>query len=298
LLPLLFFFSRPHVYTKVISPSWDESFEAAAALFEPEQQVAHLNLSHGASHAAGKRWILKLNGRVSEPEEMVLTRDDELQVQELRVMFVTILQALLITKHIVFVGYQLQEEQFYRAMEAVGRVRKGSSTDPLCSLLVPTCNKALRRLYPDIKFVFLSDSFVPPSPDGFVPVELERALRRLNVFLDCTLAFSSVSNFTHRAFLLSTRFEAVLTESERALRAKVVAFLQYVHQEGSAMNSPSYHRVKAFLSRLGLREDGDWAGVRAAGARDARWRTHSVHPLEDANVTAWQTKWTGHAKRN
>jgi hypothetical protein len=55
-------------------------------------------------------WLLKLNGDIKEPKSVVLTGSDfkrhESESQALR----GVVQALLLTSHLLFVGYSMKEE--------------------------------------------------------------------------------------------------------------------------------------------------------------------------------------------
>eukprot|EP00466_Bigelowiella_natans_P021490 jgi/Bigna1/72819/fgenesh1_pg.21_\ len=60
------------------------------------------------------KWILKLHGDVNHPEDIVLTREQVDRYDDRRKALSGIVQALLITKHMLFVGFSLQDENFHK----------------------------------------------------------------------------------------------------------------------------------------------------------------------------------------
>lgn len=65
------------------------------------------------------RWLLKLHGSVSRPESIVLSRDDYLRWEEHGAAFGAVVQALLLTRHLLFVGYGLGDDNMHRLMHGV-----------------------------------------------------------------------------------------------------------------------------------------------------------------------------------
>src|SRR5262249_8070865 len=66
----------------------------------------------GGAIRRGERWILKMHGTVQRPETIVLTRADYLRFQETRSALAGIVQALLLTRHMLFVGFSLHDDNF------------------------------------------------------------------------------------------------------------------------------------------------------------------------------------------
>ena len=67
------------------------------------------------------RWLLKMHGCVSCIEDIVLTREDYLRYENRRTALSGIVQALLITRHMLFVGFSLSDDNFHRIADAVRR---------------------------------------------------------------------------------------------------------------------------------------------------------------------------------
>eukprot|EP01122_Echinamoeba_exundans_P002064 TRINITY_DN1202_c0_g1_i21.p1 TRINITY_DN1202_c0_g1~~TRINITY_DN1202_c0_g1_i21.p1 ORF type:complete len:610 (-),score=26.85 TRINITY_DN1202_c0_g1_i21:942-2711(-) len=67
------------------------------------------------------RWILKMHGCVTHPEDIVLTREHYMRYQSTRSALSGIVQSLLITRHMLFVGFSLQDDNFHRIADEVRR---------------------------------------------------------------------------------------------------------------------------------------------------------------------------------
>jgi hypothetical protein len=74
-----------------------------------------------------ERWVLKLHGSITHPEDIVLTRENFLTFRERREALAGIVQALLITRHMLFIGFSLEDDNFHHIVRAVLRaVRAGA----------------------------------------------------------------------------------------------------------------------------------------------------------------------------
>jgi hypothetical protein len=69
--------------------------------------------------AEATRWLLKLHGSVDRPGSIVLSRDDYLRWEEHGAAFGAVVQALLLTRHLLFVGYGLGDDNLHRLMHGV-----------------------------------------------------------------------------------------------------------------------------------------------------------------------------------
>src|SRR5205814_2080317 len=67
------------------------------------------------------RWLLKMHGCVTRPDEIVLTREDYLRYDMRRQALAGIVQALLITHQMLFIGFSLTDDNFHRIVDAVRR---------------------------------------------------------------------------------------------------------------------------------------------------------------------------------
>src|SRR3989442_1582129 len=89
-----------HLYARPTWPSYDQLYEAAVET--ADRECAVLPYEPVRSQA---RWLLKLHGSLDHPEDIVLTRNDYLGLAERAGALFGILQAMLMTRHMLFVGY-------------------------------------------------------------------------------------------------------------------------------------------------------------------------------------------------
>lgn len=94
-------------------------------LFEDASQQAGVPTAVLPYHAVTdrSRWVLKLHGSVDRPgDRLVLTREDFLDYGSQRAALMGIVQALLITRHMLFVGFSLADDTFLRIAHDVRKV--------------------------------------------------------------------------------------------------------------------------------------------------------------------------------
>ena len=60
------------------------------------------------------RWCLKLHGSVSWPDSIVLTRADYASYSKEQAASQGVLQGLLLTQHVLFVGFSMRDEVWLR----------------------------------------------------------------------------------------------------------------------------------------------------------------------------------------
>src|SRR5690606_38972835 len=95
-------------------------------------------------------WLLKLHGTVEKPEDIVLTRDDYLQYAARRAALAGIVQALLITRHMLFVGFSMSDDNFHRIAYDVRRaIGSEARADPFGTALLLTDDPLLEELWHD-----------------------------------------------------------------------------------------------------------------------------------------------------
>jgi hypothetical protein len=169
------------------------------------------------------RWVLKMHGCVSHPEDIVLTREDQIGFERRNAALAGIAQTLLITRHMVFVGFSLSDDNFHRIADAVRRVvRTAGGAEgkgkPFGTALVLERSRLVEELWRgDLEWVGMADP--PAGGDGEEDARRESA-RRLEVFLDYLLAQTRET-----AHLLDDRYRAVLTRPETALREALLRFV-------------------------------------------------------------------------
>ena len=125
-----------------------------------------------------------------------------------------ILQAMLMTRHMLFVGYSLSDDSFHRVMHEVSQARGGSarSTESkLGTALILFPNALLTELWDkDLNIVHVSDYPTTAEPG---PADFDAAARQVNILLD-EVAFLSADV---SAFLLDTTYRSMLDKEEERI---------------------------------------------------------------------------------
>ncbi len=216
-----------------VTTNYDPLFEVASRACGHKLAVLPYAPTSGCT-----RWLLKLHGCVEHPEDIVLTREDYMRYSNNRAALAGIVQTLLLTKHMLFVGFSLKDDNFLRIVDDVRRALRREEDQPFGTALLLTCDPMLRELWEgELDLVSLGES---SEPEG-------EASRRLEIFLDFLLAES----ISHTSYLLRPHFEGALGKSERALREALLRWLAELSP--LAREAPAFAQLEQALERLGYR---------------------------------------------
>lgn len=229
---------------EVVTTNYDALFELAS---QYARDTAPRVLPYQPSKPGSDRWILKLHGCVKEPQDIVLTRADYLRYDERRAALKGIVQAMLITRHMLFVGFSLTDDNFHRIIEEVrkavkgdisGRRRKRGQSNPFGTALTPETNPFIQKLWKgDVNWI----DFQQPS-------SREASWRVQEIFLDY-LASISTSLTAH---LFDRAYDGVLTPSEFALRSALENMVASVGHDVKKL--PAWEDVERLIARFGGQE--------------------------------------------
>jgi len=226
-----------------------------------------------ASHC--DRWILKLHGCITHPEDIVLTREHYMRYSTRRSALSGIVQSLLITRHMLFVGFSLTDDNFHRIIDEVRRsVRTGITDDqnsPRGDSQTPTSPLKYAPTFQERRFgtqLVLTETPVTTllwDEDVYVvamtgedspPSEQRNAARKFDIFLDYLLSLATSTT----AFLLNPRYDALLEEGQRELRNAIYEFVKSLNASGKS--APEYLLLKKVFAELGLDEDHENVGTK------------------------------------
>lgn len=217
-----------------ITTNYDAAFERACdATGRPVAVLPY------APASGSRRWLLKMHGCVTRPDDIVLTREDYVRYGERSAALAGIVQAMLITRHMLFVGFSLDDDNFHRIVDAVRRALLHSDRDQFGTTVSLRTNPLIEQLWADdLDWVHLADASMPTIPE---------AARRFELFLDCVAYHASSS-----AHLLNPRFEGLLRPAEVELRDAVEPLRTWLRQHH---RDPALDHVRqvlsAFLTDLG-----------------------------------------------
>ncbi len=224
---------------EVVTTNYDDLFErASGAIGRPCARLP------GDAVTPGERFILKMHGCVTRPSSIVLTREDYMRFQENRGALAGIVQALLLMRHMLFVGFSFTDDNFHRIAHTVRSAVRGEATrrrQPFGTNLVVGGGSLAGELWrQDLNWVNLSTQ----SPD-----RAEQA-RLAEIFLD----YVSARAATVTSHLGDDRWAGALTEGEMALRRR----LEDLAGRASAAErqSPAWREVQQLLHRLGIEVKG------------------------------------------
>lgn len=189
-------------------------------------------------------WVLKLHGTLDQRTDIVLTRDDYMSYAGRRAALAGIVQALLITRRMLFVGFSLSDDNFHRITHDVRQALGSPSAherERFGTTLLLRPEPGLEELWSDeIAFVSMTD-----DPDAAPAV----GGRLLEIFLDYLLFRAS----TGTRHLLAPAYEGVLTPDEIELRKYLNGFVRGATP--AARRAPAWREVEALVERLGGGED-------------------------------------------
>lgn len=227
--------------TEIVTTNYDQLFEQA---YTSTGNKTLAVLPH-APQPGASGWLLKMHGSVDRPRDIVLTRRDYLRYDEQRAALAGIVQAQLITKKMIFVGFSMNDSNFLRIADAVRRaLRTAQPTErppqTFGVALSLSRNPLLEELWRhDLDWVALDDT------EDCTPQFFREAARRLDIFLDYLLTQASSTT----AHLLDHRFDGVLSDPERALRTALEGFLAAIPPQ--ALRAPAWTQVDALIRQLG-----------------------------------------------
>jgi hypothetical protein len=216
---------------EVATTNYDDLFELASeGAGRPAAQLPY------SPDAAKDRWVLKMHGTVNQPQDIVLTRDDYLSYHEQRAALAGIVQGLLITKHMLFVGFSFSDDNFHRIVHDVRN-----------AIRPPGSNKAAQQFG---TAVLIDDEFATTGVSSASEDSSLAAARRLEIFLDRLLADATTTS----KHLLDQTYDELLSVDERKLRGDLINFLEIARPHHSS--APAAWEEVANLARsLGASDD-------------------------------------------
>ncbi|MEZ4335363.1 MAG: SIR2 family protein [Sandaracinaceae bacterium] len=233
-----------------VTTNYDQLFELAARTVLGPDRLAVLGPGRRSDRA---RWLLKMHGCVSRPREIVLTRRDYLRYGEERGALIGIVQALLLTRHVLFVGFSLDDPNFHRIADAVRRAVRpdGAGREAFGTLLSVEPRELTRELWhDDLDWVELGTPGSGTRGGGIAV-----AARRIEIFLDCVAAHAPRADHLFDdvfAGLLDPE-EARVAELAKELRAAA----HRMRRRGGEVPSAALPVVERMLRDLGATPSDD-----------------------------------------
>ena len=225
-----------------VTTNFDQLFESACTAWDGAQ----LSVLPYQSASAGSPWLLKLHGSVHARDSITLTRTDYRNLTERYGALLGLVQALLFTRHMLFVGYSLSDEDFHEVVRQVRFARAGSTEsqgEKFGTVVTLFDNPLLEILWPDMEITPVKAENEKPTP-----ADLEEAGRRFEIFLD-RLCLEAADLDRH---LLDPAYKEMLDGSELELRAALDELQKRI---GSVAASPTKEKIEELLRGFGTRAE-------------------------------------------
>lgn len=227
-----------------ITLNYDRLFETACRDAQKPRTVLPENVP-----AVGNDWLLKLHGSVTQPDSIVLTRDDYLGYNSNRDALSALVKAHLLTHHLLFVGFGLADDHFHEIVHDVRRalpqdVSKNHQMGTVLSLF----HEPLQNLVWEGRLDILPMSGSAPATESgqaTVQTAVATAGRELEIFLDMMAAYAT----DNHSYLLAPAYNRGLTKGEDDLRQQLLLLSRH---ERSADTAEVWGVIDATLRKLGL----------------------------------------------
>lgn len=276
---------------EAVSTNFDQLFEVASRVADRDLAVLPTHPEKSTT-----RWLLKLHGSVDDPAHMVLTRSDYLDMPRYHGALMGLVQGLLLTRHMMYVGYSLSDEDFHELVHEV-RAARGSSGAGQATMLTLDADQAERDLWDDdLDIIMMRKATIK------TPRQRAQAARQLEIFLDL-LGFLAT---TSAAFFLDPAYNT-LSADEAALREELKCLADTTGGTGGRDKDRVEYQVGQFLRTLGatdttgrqnftsriIARDLDANQMRFPRAtREAIGLVNGMKPVKlEVRGTAFEAKW-------
>lgn len=198
------------------------------------------------------RWLLKLHGCVNHPEDIILSREDYARYHQRRAALGGVVQAMLLTKHVLFLGFSLKDENFFRVADAARQVVRDSpdgsgeneANNAVGTALMVEASSGLESLWRGlIKVVEVGK--------GASEQSISLNARRVDILLDSVLSRCEVP----ARYFLHENMEGALSDDDLALKQSLRSLIDAVSDYRDC-SSPARSAVIEFLSSLGWSKNG------------------------------------------
>ncbi len=241
---------------EVMTTNYDQLFEGAWN--SPVR--GEISILPGSPKQSAKgdpdRWLLKMHGCLSDPDKIVLTRESYIRYEANLPALAGIVQAFLLTRHVLFVGFSLTDDNFHRIFDAVRHIRpkrqegfsdRDNPLDRVGTAMSLFHGKLIEELWEEdlntIAVSSLDEQHVPEEKRFEVTAH---AARPTQILLDFMLA--QTRGMEH--LLDPKRYGEQMSNDDKALSGaleRLVASMRTIQETGVA-----FRHVASALGRLGF----------------------------------------------
>jgi len=233
---------------EVITTNYDCLFDKAWKHCQPQETISILPDKLIGDAA---RWLFKMHGTAERPETIVLTRASYTRYDERLPALAGIVQSLLLTRHVLFVGFSLTDDNFHRIIDGVRRIQKQASRTGKLGTTISLAAAGISGVLweRDLDRIEMSEQL--DSEEGFSHAA---NARKLEIFLDYLV--SQVRTSHH--LLNGAQYTAALDPGEIILRDALEDLIQKLaptdgHAEirDDVQTTAAWPEVERMLQALG-----------------------------------------------
>ncbi|HCX84701.1 MAG TPA: hypothetical protein DHV14_06125 [Micrococcales bacterium] len=245
--------------TDAVTTNYDRLYERAveAAARPDERAIAPLPW---AKVSPGAPWVLKMHGDVQHPTSIVLTRGSFVAYDNRWKPVGSVVQALMMTSHLLVVGASLTDDNLIRFAYEVAHLRGQLATNKDARTQSADIGTVI-ALKPDRAFEHLwskqFDVVAVGAAPGVLTSDYPSTTRALSIFLDTIAVFAS----RHAAHLLDARYQIGHPNLVDALRS--------AYEEASSLgeSDEAWKRLAEALASFGAAERDEGPGAVDRGGR-------------------------------
>ena len=233
---------------EIVTTNYDHLYEEAANDFTGGRQVPALPFDQTRPRTP---WVLKMHGDIRDPKSIVLTRSDFVGYDAKSRPMGSMVQSLMITKHLLFVGVSMTDDNFLRlAHEVIAFYESEAMASKLDAIHGPIGTVVTLARSPAREQLWKNRlTYVPVSKAASVPDQA----RDLAIFLDLVAMLTGES-----AHLLDSRYDNMLGSNDERAAAESARALLAVIDGLPPWADAAWQSLEDALVELGGRPpDGD-----------------------------------------
>ncbi len=213
---------------QVVTTNFDDLYEKAVAAVSGRDIPVVLPDRHPDEDLRqGRGWLLKMHGDARRPESIVLDRRSFVRYDATRRPLASVLQATLLTRHLLVVGASMTDDNVIRLVHEVASLNEDHGRPKNLGTLINLEKRPLTQALWEPEFTILSvgSAAVEGESKEKTAERLAHAGRRLEILLDRVATLAARDSVDH---LLDSRYRDLFTpeedtEDERRTAAQLAA---------------------------------------------------------------------------
>jgi hypothetical protein len=231
---------------QAVTTNYDTAYERALEATVGEGKYRVLT---GQLALQPEPWLLKYHGCIKHPSTIVITTKDYAELKMHRGALQAVVESLMLTSHLMFVGFSMEDEDFVDAAARVKAVRD------LAEDRKESTVATVLALHPD----------AVSKHKGFENVEMldhpgrpKEAARRLEIFLDRLSWKATTEGKAANSYLLHPDYVDLFAKDgpTTKLRERLLKLADELESDGALRNGTGWKQLNAFLVQLGRRPAG------------------------------------------